>query len=30
VYQIKEEIPKGISSFISCFAREGTRLHLIE
>ena len=25
VYQIKEEIPKGISSFISCFAREGTR-----
>ena len=25
VYQIKEEIPFGISSFILCFAREGTR-----
>ena len=25
VYQIKEEIPLGISSFISCFAREGAR-----
>jgi hypothetical protein len=24
--QIKEEIPKGISSFISCSAREGTRI----
>ena len=25
-YQIKEEIPRGISSFISCCAREGTRM----